>query len=74
MWKGFEAFGSKLDPLLEAIKEGTIFGVAETISCTTLRDTGQDVHTVRVAKKLIKQDIVMLSMGCGNGADDGKGI
>ncbi len=63
-----EALGGKLDPLLDAIKAGTIFGVAGMVSCTTLRDTGQDVHTVRIAKELIKKDILVLSMGCGNGA------
>ena len=61
------ALGGTLDPLLNAIKDGTIRGVAGLVSCTTLRDTGQDVHTVRVAKELIKRDILVLSMGCGNG-------
>ena len=63
-----EILGGSLDPLLGAIKEGTLRGVAGLVSCTTLRDTGQDVHTVRVAKELIKRDILVLSMGCGNGA------
>ena len=38
------------------------------VSCTTLRDTGQDVHTISVAQELIKRDLLVLSMGCGNGA------
>jgi carbon-monoxide dehydrogenase catalytic subunit len=62
------ALGGSLDPLLEAIKGGTLRGVAGLVSCTTLRDSGQDVHTVRVAKELIKRDVLVLSMGCGNGA------
>lgn len=62
------ALGGSLDPLLNAIKEGTLRGVVGLISCTTLRDSGQDVHTVNVAKELIKRDILVLSMGCGNGA------
>jgi carbon-monoxide dehydrogenase catalytic subunit len=62
-----EALGGTLDPLLNAIKDGTIRGIAGLVSCTTLRDTGQDVHTVRIAKELIKRDILVLSMGCGNG-------
>jgi len=61
------ALGGTLDPLLNAIKDGTIRGVAGLVSCTTLRDTGQDVHTVRITKELIKRDILVLSMGCGNG-------
>jgi carbon-monoxide dehydrogenase catalytic subunit len=63
-----EALGGSLEPLLNAIKAGTIQGVIGLISCTTLRDTGQDVHSVRMAKELIKRDLLVLSMGCGNGA------
>ncbi len=63
-----EALGGKLDPLLDAIKDGTIRGVVGLVSCTTLRDSGQDVHSVNVAKELIKRDILVLSLGCGNGA------
>jgi carbon-monoxide dehydrogenase catalytic subunit len=59
--------GGSIEPLLHAIKDGTIRGVAGLVSCTTLRDSGQDVHSVRVAKELIKRDILVLSMGCGNG-------
>lgn len=62
------ALGGTLDPLLGAIKDGTLRGVAGLVSCTTLRDTGQDVHCVRMARELIKRDILVLSMGCGNGA------
>ncbi len=63
-----EALGGSLMPLLNAIKVGTLRGVAGLVSCTTLRDSGQDVHSVRVAKELIKRDVLVLSMGCGNGA------
>jgi carbon-monoxide dehydrogenase catalytic subunit len=62
------ALGGSIEPLLDAIKKGTIRGVAGLVSCSTLRDSGQDVHSVRVAKELIKRDILVLSMGCGNGA------
>ena len=62
------ALGGTLDPLLDVIKNGTIRGIAGLISCTTLRDYGQDVHTIQVAKELIKRDVLVLSMGCGNGA------
>jgi len=63
-----EALGGTLDPLLDAIKQGTLRGVAGLVSCTTLRDTGQDVHSIRMAKELIKRDVLVLSLGCGNGA------
>ncbi len=63
-----DVFGGNLDPLLDAIKDGTLRGVAGFVSCTTLRDTGQDVHSVKVARELIARDVLVLSMGCGNGA------
>jgi len=62
-----DALGGTLDPLLDAIKNGMIRGVAGLISCTSLRDFGQDVHTINIAKELIKKDVLVLSMGCGNG-------
>ncbi|MFX0100890.1 MAG: anaerobic carbon-monoxide dehydrogenase catalytic subunit [Candidatus Hodarchaeota archaeon] len=63
-----DALGGNLEPLLEAIKNGTIRGVVGLVSCTSLRDTGQDVHSIKIAKELIKRDLLILSMGCGNGA------
>jgi carbon-monoxide dehydrogenase catalytic subunit len=63
-----QALGGSLNPLLNAIKDGTIKGIAGLVSCTTLRDFGQDVHTINIAKELIKRDVLVLSMGCGNGA------
>jgi carbon-monoxide dehydrogenase catalytic subunit len=63
-----EALGGTLEPLLDAVKKGTIRGIAGLVSCTTLRDSGQDTHTVAIAKELIKRDVLVLSMGCGNGA------
>jgi carbon-monoxide dehydrogenase catalytic subunit len=54
--------------LLDAIKDGTIRGVAGLVSCTTLRDSGQDCHSLNIAKELIARDVLVLSMGCGNAA------
>ncbi len=62
------ALGGSLDPLLDLIKQGTIRGVTALVSCTSLKNGGQDVLTVQVAKELIKRDILVLSAGCGNGA------
>jgi carbon-monoxide dehydrogenase catalytic subunit len=63
-----ELLGGSLDPLLDALKSGTIRGVAGLVSCTSLRDAGQDIHSVEVARQLIKRDVLILSMGCGNPA------
>jgi len=62
------ALGGSLNPLLDALKSGLLRGIAGLVSCTTLRDSGQDVHSVAIAKELIKRDILILSMGCGNSA------
>lgn len=63
-----DALGGTLDPLVSALKNRAVQGIAGLVSCTTLRDYGHDVHSVRIAKELIKRDILVLSMGCGNGA------
>jgi carbon-monoxide dehydrogenase catalytic subunit len=63
-----DVLGGTPEPLLKVIANGTIRGVAGLVSCTSLRDSGQDVHSVRIAKELIKRNVLVLSMGCGNGA------
>lgn len=63
-----DVLGGSLEPLLGAIQAGIIRGVVGLVSCSTLRDTGQDAHSVVVAKELIKRDILVLSLGCGNAA------
>ncbi len=62
------ALGGTLEPLLDVIKKGTLKGVVALVSCTTLRDGGQDVNTLKIARELIKRDILVLSAGCGNAA------
>ncbi|MCS7119275.1 MAG: anaerobic carbon-monoxide dehydrogenase catalytic subunit, partial [Archaeoglobaceae archaeon] len=57
-----------LDKLLEAIKNGNIKGVVALVSCTTLKNGPHDANAVAIAKELIKRDILLLSMGCGNAA------
>ncbi len=63
-----DALGGSLSPLLEVIKEGKIKGIVALVSCTTLKNSGQDVTTIAVAKELIKRDFLVLGMGCGIGA------
>jgi len=62
------ALGGRLSPLLDAIKDGKIKGVVGLVSCTSLGNGAQDSTTIEIAKELIKKDILVLSMGCGNGA------
>lgn len=62
------ALGGSVDPLLEVIKDGSIKGIVALVSCTTLKNGGQDTVTVDVAKELIRRDILVVSAGCGNAA------
>jgi carbon-monoxide dehydrogenase catalytic subunit len=63
-----EALGGSLTPLLGAIEDRQIKGIVGLVSCTTLGNGAQDVASITIAKELIKRDILVLSMGCGNGA------
>jgi carbon-monoxide dehydrogenase catalytic subunit len=69
-----EALGGTLDPLLDVIKDGTLKGIVALVSCTTLRNGGQDVVTTKVAQELIARDILVLSAGCGNAATQVSGL
>ena len=68
------ALGGELDPLLEAISNGTIKGVVALVSCTTYGNGPQDATSIAVAEKLIENDILVLSAGCGNAAMQQSGL
>jgi len=61
-----KALGGSLTPLLEVIKNGDIKGVVALVNCTSLANGPQDSMTVRIAKELIKRDILVIGAGCGN--------
>ncbi len=63
-----EKLGGSLTPLLNVIKDGNIKGIVGLVSCSSLGNGPQDSSTITIAKELIKRDILVLSMGCGNGA------
>ncbi|NLO74701.1 MAG: anaerobic carbon-monoxide dehydrogenase catalytic subunit [candidate division WS1 bacterium] len=69
-----DALGGSLEPLLKALTEGQIRGVAALVSCTTLKNGPHDAMTVGVAKELIKRDVLVLSAGCGNAATQVAGL
>lgn len=69
-----KALNGDLNVLLEAIKKGDVRGVVALVSCTTLKNGPHDTSTVTIAKELIKRDILVLSMGCGNGALQVEGL
>jgi len=63
-----KALNGDLNVLLDAIKKGDIKGIVALVSCTTLKNGPHDTNTVTITKELIKRDILVLSMGCGNAA------
>lgn len=63
-----------VENLIEAIKRGDVKGIAALVSCTTLKNGPQDWNSVTIAKELIKRDILVLSMGCGNAAMQVSGL
>ncbi len=64
---------SKLDaddplaPLVALIKDGTIRGVAAIVGCTSAR-VQSDMSHVRVARRLLKENVLVLATGCAAGA------
>ncbi len=58
-----EALGGTPDPLIEAIKSGTIKGAVGVVGCNNPR-IKQDFGHVTLTKELIKNDILVVDTGC----------
>ena len=58
-----EALGGTPDPLLDALKSGSIKGVVGIVGCNNPKVT-QDLFHVEMAKELIKRDILVIGTGC----------
>jgi carbon-monoxide dehydrogenase catalytic subunit len=61
------ALGGTPDPLLDAIKAGTVRGAVGIVGCNNPK-LKQDHHHVTLAKELIKKDILVLVTGCATSA------
>lgn len=59
-----EALGGSWKPLIDAIVEGKIRGIATVVGCTTARYGQGGSNIFRIAKGLIAKDILVLSGGC----------
>lgn len=57
------ALGGTLDPLLEAIKDGRIKGIAAIVGCNNPK-IKHDFGHIALAEALIKQDILIVETGC----------
>lgn len=58
-----DALGGTLEPLIDAIKDGTIKGIAGLVGCNNPK-VKHDYNHVTLAKKLIKNDILIVGTGC----------
>ncbi|MFT5731219.1 MAG: carbon-monoxide dehydrogenase catalytic subunit [Desulforhopalus sp.] len=58
-----EMFGGTLEPLLDAIKDGSIRGMVAMVGCNNPKFQ-HDSQNVGLAKELIKRDILVLATGC----------
>jgi len=58
-----KALGGTLDPLVDAIKAGTIKGVAGVVGCNNVKYKHDYSHLTFV-RELIKDDILVLANGC----------
>ncbi len=67
------ALGGSLTPLIEAIKAGKIKGAAGVVGCNNPK-IKQDYGHVELIKRLIAQDILVLTTGCVNVAAGKAGL
>ncbi len=58
-----EALGGTLDPLINALKDGTIKGIVGIVGCVNPKVKHNYSH-VTLAKKLIENDILVVGTGC----------
>ncbi len=67
------ALGGSLDPLIDAIKAGKIKGAAGVVGCNNPK-IKQDYGHVELIKRLIANDILVLTTGCVNVAAGKAGL
>jgi carbon-monoxide dehydrogenase catalytic subunit len=58
-----EALGGTLDPLLEAIKSGTIRGIGAVVGCNNPK-IKQDYGHITMVRELIKNNVLVVTTGC----------
>jgi len=57
------ALGGSLDPLIEAIKSGSIRGIGAVVGCNNPKVT-QDFGHIGMVRELIKNNVLVLTTGC----------
>ncbi len=67
------ALGGTLDPLLDAIKDGSIKGIAAIVGCNNPKVT-HDYGHITLTEELIKKDVLVVETGCTAIASAKKGL
>ncbi len=67
------ALGGSLDPLLDAVKNGSIKGIAAVVGCTNNRN-GHDTQGLIIMKEFIKNDVLVINAGCMSSAAQIEGL
>jgi len=67
------ALGGSLDPLLDAIKAGSIRGIAAVVGCTNNRN-GHDNKGLAIMREFIKNDVLVIAAGCMSSAGEIEGL
>lgn len=67
------ALGGTLDPLLDAVKSGSIKGIAAVVGCTNNRN-GHDSKGLEIMRELLKNDVLVINAGCMSSAAEMNGL
>jgi len=68
------ALGGSVQPLIDAIKNGSVKGIAAIVGCTTVREFQSGRHIAGLAEELIKRDILVIGAGCCSSAMQNNGL
>lgn len=68
-----EALGGTLEPLLDAVKQGSIKGIAAVVGCTN-NANGHDHISIALTRELIKRDILVINSGCVSSGVQNQGL
>lgn len=68
-----KALGGSLDPLLDAVKKGTVWGIAAVVGCTNNRN-GHDHKALTIMREFIKNNVLVISAGCTSSAAQIEGL
>lgn len=68
------ALGGSVKPLVDVIASGSVKGVAALVGCTTVREFQSGEHITKLARELIKRNILVIGAGCCSSAMQNDGL